>query len=434
MNRITLAIGLSLTLALSAPVAAQSRKAGGKRKRPAASAKAAKVDPKKLDPLTLPRDKAQALASAAKIKGFYDPKRLDLSPILSAPSACVVDADTGVVLWAKNADKRRAMASTTKIMTALLFIENTQPDDVITCLDPKITRIEESSLHIKPWEKFRARDLLYGFLLRSGNDAGVVIAQHVAGSVPKFAALMNARAREIGTRDTNFVNPHGLTEKYHFTTARELAMIACVAMKNSRFEEAVSQPVRVINRSINQTDTVIKAKVKPYFYDKFPGADGIKTGYTRAAGHCFVGSATRNGRRLISVVLGAPDSASGDTIPLLSWAFARFEAGLVVREGQFVDGPRVGGASAKPLATVAAGSVAVPVDRTTGKPTRDFRQEATFAPVTLPVAKGAAVGTLKVYDGERLVGETELRPRSSARWNRSGGWVRLRVCCWAAVC
>lgn len=402
MNRITLAISLCLTLSLTVPVAAQRKKAA-KPKPPAA--KGAKVDLKKIDPRTLPREKAQELANAAKIKGFYDPKHLELPPIITAPSAVIVDAATGIVLWEKNANVRRPMASTTKIMTALLFIEHSQPTDIITCTDTKITQIEESSLHIKPWEKFTAQDLLYGFLLRSGNDAGVVIAQHVAGSVPKFAAMMNARAKEIGTHDTSFVNPHGLPAKNHFTTARELAMIACTAMKNPRFEEAVSQPVRTITRSMNQTDTVIKMKVKPYYYDVFPGADGIKTGYTRAAGHCFVGSATRNGRRLISVVLGAKDSASGDTVPMLAWAFERFGTQTAVEKGKTMPGPVVNGG---PLSVVTANEIVVPKDEVSQQPVGELKPETTFEPVTLPVAKGAVVGTYRLYAGKTLVGETPL--------------------------
>ena len=133
-----------------------------------------------------------------------------------------------------------------------------------------------------PGEKFTAQNLLYGTLLRSGNDSAVVMAEYVAKTVPKFAAMMNERARELGANNTNFVNPNGLHDPRHYTTARDLALISCAAMKNPRFEDAVSQPVRIIERSINQTDTVIKAKVKPYFYDVFPrrgrGKDGLYTG------------------------------------------------------------------------------------------------------------------------------------------------------------
>ncbi|GAB4452977.1 MAG: D-alanyl-D-alanine carboxypeptidase family protein [Armatimonadaceae bacterium] len=367
----------------------------------------------KVPPTQLPREQAQKLVSAAKIPAFYNPNKLWLPPIISAQSAILVDADTGQVLWEKNADVRRPMASTTKIMTALLLIENTQPDDVITCLDPSVTKIEESSLHIKPWEKFSSQDLLYGFLLRSGNDAGVVIAQHVAGSVPKFAEKMNARAREIGAVNTNFVNPHGLHHKEHYTTARDLSLIAMEAMQNPRFADAVSEPVRTITRSKNQSDTVIKAKVKRYFYDKFPGADGVKTGYTRAAGRCFVGSATRDGRRLMAVVLGSTDSASGDTIPILSWGFRRFPAKVVAQKNEPAATVPVQGGSEASIQAVATEDFHATYD-SLGKTLSDtVRTEVDPATVNAPIQQGDIIGKLRVFVGTEELGAVDLAAAES---------------------
>ena len=326
----------------------------------------------------------------------------------SAAYALLMDAETGQVLWSKNADVRRPMASTTKIMTALLFIENTQPDDVVTCTDPTIKNVEPSSLHVQTWEKFKAQDLLYGFLLRSGNDAGVLIAQHVAGSVPNFAKMMNERARQIGAVHTNFVNPHGLHHPQHYTTVRDLGMIAREAMKNPRFEDAVSQPKRVIERSKNQSDKVIVAKVKPYFYDKFPGADGIKTGYTRAAGHCFVGSATRNGRRLISVVLDAPDSASGDTRPILSWGFARFVPQFAAKKDSPAGEVPVLGGVKRSVPAVATGDLRVITDKLGVVLPTEPRTVIRAASVTAPITQGQSVGSLVALIGQKEVGTVDL--------------------------
>jgi D-alanyl-D-alanine carboxypeptidase (penicillin-binding protein 5/6) len=351
----------------------------------------------------------EVLVAMGKRPAFFDPYDLSKPPVISAPSAIVIDADTGQVLWEKNADARCYPASTTKIMTGLLFIEHTPPDAVLMCTTPNITRIEESSLHIKPWEKFTAQDLLYGFMLRSANDAAVMIAEKVGGSVPKFADLMNERARQIGATNTHFVTPNGLHDPYHYTTARDMALIAREAMKNPRFTDAVGIPRRTIARSIQKKDTVVASKAKRHFYDKFPGADGIKTGYTRAAGHCFVGSATRDGRRLISVVFDAKSSATSDTIPALSWAFQRYPMFPFAVKDAPAPSLAVPGA-AKLVPTVAGADLRAPVDALAANPRSAITTEAVPLPdVFAPVLRGQIVGSLVARDASgRVVGEVPL--------------------------
>jgi serine-type D-Ala-D-Ala carboxypeptidase (penicillin-binding protein 5/6) len=364
---------------------------------------------KKPTPKLLPTDRAtlQKLVSANKLPAFYDPKDLSKPPIISAPSAILVDAETGQVLWSKNPDQKMFPASTTKIMTGWLFAERTKPEDIITCLDPSVTKIEESSLHIKPWEKFKSQDLLRGFMLRSGNDAAVVMAEYIAGTVPKFADLMNARAKELGATNTHFVTPNGLHDPQHYSTARDLAKIACAAMKNPRFAEAVADPSVTIERSINKTDSVITAKVKKYWYDKFPGADGVKTGYTRKAGHCFVGSATRDGRRLLAVVLKANDSASRDTIPIISWGFQRFPAVTVAKKGNPVGMVPITGGLSEQVPVVAANDLRATVDSlgVVVPPSAVAEVKPTFA--RAPVQRGQVVGRVVARVGSLEVGETD---------------------------
>ncbi len=411
-----LALALSLPL-LSTALALPANAAPRKNKKAAAAAP--------------PKGDRAALVAAGKMPAYFNPKDLSKVPVISGPSAILIDADTGQVLWEKNADVRRAPASTTKIMTGLLLVERTQPTDIITCMDPNITRIEESSLHIKPWEKFTSKDLMYGLMLRSANDGAVVIAQHLAGSVPAFAQMMNERARQCGATNTNFVNPNGLPSKEHYTTARDLSLIAREALKNPRFEDAVGTPKRVIVRSKLQSDTVITAKVKRYFYDKFPGADGVKTGYTRAARHCFVGSATRDGRRLLTVVLGAADSASGDTIPMMSWGFKRFPQVILARKNQL--------AGNMPAPAAQNGAISVVAADTLHATTDSLRPEKfQFAPelkplpnLTLPVKKGQEVGTIAVLVNGAPVSEvkllaaedTEAAPLPVAAVRHTGGWL-----------
>lgn len=377
------AVLVAATAIFGAPAHAAGAK-GAKAK--AAAAKAAAAQLAALDP--------QTLVLRGKRPAFFDPNDLNKSPVLSAPSALLMDADTGQVLWEKNADVRRAPASTTKILTGLLLIEHSQPGDIVTVMDPKIRLIEPSSLHLKPWEKLSSEDLLYGLMLRSANDGAVVIAQHVAGSVPRFADLMNQRARELGATNSNFVTPNGLPAQNHYSTARDLALIARAALTNPRFADAVGTPRRTIQRSKNGADVVVVTKAKKFFA-AFPGADGVKTGYTRAAGHCFVGSATRDGRRLLSVVLGSRVSAIGDTVPLLSWGFQRFPAAIVARKGDVVGPVRVAGGREGEVPATAARDLRVSTDRLAPVPPQVSSEiVADDPPAVAPIAPGQEVGRL----------------------------------------
>ena len=355
---------------------------------------------------------AQALVNTGKVPPYYNAQHLEKSPILDAPSAILIDADTGQVLWGKNPTLRRFPASTTKILTALLFIEHTQPGDIVTCLDPKITQIEPSSLYIKPWEKFTAQDLLYGTLLRSGNDGAVVMAEYVSGSVGKFADLMNARAAQIGATDSHWVTPNGLHDREHYTTARDMAKIARVALQNPRFADAVSQPEREITRTINVKDSLIIARAHKY-WDRFPGADGVKTGYTHQAGHCFVGTATRDGRRLLAVIFGARNSAVDNTVPLLSYGFARWEQTPLARAGDPAASVPVRGGLAGDVATVAGANLHVSYDAL--RPMEDHVVTTSVEPVpglAAPVRAGDIVGQLVGRLNGKAVARVPLRAAS----------------------
>jgi D-alanyl-D-alanine carboxypeptidase (penicillin-binding protein 5/6) len=206
-------------------------------------------------------------------------------------------------------------------MTALLLIEHTKPDDLI--VGPKeVETIRESSMHMKVGEVVSAHDMLYALMLRSANDGCVAVADHIAGSVPAFVAMMNARAKEIGCTHTHFDNPNGLNDKSHWTCAHDLALIAREAMRYPEFRDAVKTKKYQIHRTINTLDTWMVSKDK--WLRKDPSADGIKTGWTIPAGHCFVGSATRDGFRVITVVL-ASQNWQEDHGRMLDWAFANFE-------------------------------------------------------------------------------------------------------------
>lgn len=309
---------------------------------------------------------------------------------LSAKSAVIMDAVSGKLLWSKNPDASRYPASTTKIMTALLMIERCLPDDVVTA-PQDIEKIGEASLHLKPSEKLSVRELVWGLLLRSANDGCVAAAVHCAGSVEAFCDLMNQRAKQIGCTGTHFVNPNGLNDPAHVTTAKDLALIAREAMGYSEFREIVRTRRHTIIRSINQADKLLVSKNK--FLQLDPTADGIKTGFTRPAGQCFVGSASRGGNRFITVVLGSEDWL-GDTAKLTNWGFNTFEVRRTTQAGEPLDQRlelKIGSVPVGPVRSVRY----VVKKRDTATPTMDVR----FAHVLAPVHRGDQVGILHVDDG-----------------------------------
>lgn len=287
------------------------------------------------------------IASAALISALADandvPAAELLAPPIKAKSAIVVDEKSGKVLFEKSADAKRFPASTTKILTTLLLLENCNPDEaVVAPMD--IEDVKDSSLHLKPGETIKAGEIAYGLMVRSANDGAYAVAIHIAGSVPEFATMMNERAKRIGCKSTHFTNPNGLHDPNHYSTARDLMMIAREAMKNPMFRQVAATRKHWIERDLNLEDQWLISK--NHFLEHDPSTNGIKTGYTRPAGHCFVGSATRNGYRFISVIL-ASDAWKDDHKALINWAFKYFERSVVAQRGQVVGSLAVSGGPAE---------------------------------------------------------------------------------------
>jgi D-alanyl-D-alanine carboxypeptidase len=226
------------------------------------------------------------------------------SPSVSARSAIVVEAETGRVIWAKNAHVSLPMASTTKIMTALVALENADPEKTVS-IPPDAVGVEGSSVYLYEDERLRLEDLLYAMLLESANDAAAAIAIEVGGSIEGFSEMMNAKAEELGLERTSFANPHGLDDPEHYTTAAELARIAVAAMKNESFCNIVSTYKKTI--PLNETEGVRLLINHNKMLSRYDGAVGIKTGYTKKSGRCLVSAAERDHVKLICVTLNAPD-------------------------------------------------------------------------------------------------------------------------------
>ncbi len=218
----------------------------------------------------------------------------------SYSSEIVMEVSTNRVLYESNATEKKFMASTTKILTAIVVIENCNLSDVVT-VTQKTVGVEGSSIYLEVGEKISVKDLLLGLMLRSGNDCAETLALHCSGSIEDFAKLMNEKAIKIGAKNSNFVNPHGLHDDNHYTTAYDLALISCYAIKNPTFKEIVSTKSAKISFSTHDYVRHITNKNKLLF--KLEGCTGIKTGYTKKAGRCLVTSCNRNGMEIVSVVL-----------------------------------------------------------------------------------------------------------------------------------
>jgi D-alanyl-D-alanine carboxypeptidase (penicillin-binding protein 5/6) len=308
---------------------------------------------------------------------------------------------TGQVLYEKNADVLRPPASTTKIMSAILLLEKTKPSDMIAA-SAKAYDTEGSSLHLETGEKVSAHDLLMAMMLRSANDGCVAAAEHIAGSEANFAKLMTSKAHEIGAVHTTFHNSNGLNENPNVTTARDLAIMARYAQRFPEFNQATQTKVATIARSTNSKDVVLKNHAK--FLWKFPGADGIKTGYTVPAGHCFVGGATWGGWRLITVVLKSPDIVR-ETARLMKYGFQTFERRKVAAAGAVYASVLVKDGLQKEVPAAAEGSLQV-ASRKGQEPGITLRPD--WIPVEAPVVQGSRIGTLDAVKDGHVIASTPL--------------------------
>lgn len=240
---------------------------------------------------------------------------------ISAQSACLIEAESGKAIYSKNADKRMHMASTTKVMTAIVAIESGISLDTIFKTPVEAVGVEGSSVYLAENEKITFEALLYSLLLASANDAAVAIAIQVAGSVEAFVNLMNAKAQELGLTNTHFTNPHGLYDEGHYTTAHDLAHLMAYAMKNEIFATITASQRKVFAREGEGVRVLINHNKLLKTYD---GVIGGKTGFTKKSGRCLVSVAERDGLRLIAVTLNAPDDWR-DHATLYDFGFDNYE-------------------------------------------------------------------------------------------------------------
>lgn len=319
---------------------------------------------------------------------------------VSAGGVMLMDARTHKVLYAKTAHEKLPMASTTKIMTAILAIEAGNLDALVT-VPQEAYGVEGSSMYLRLGEQISMRDLLYGLMLVSGNDAAVAIAVHVGGSVEGFAALMNAKAASLGAHNTHFVTPNGLPDPDHYTTAYDLALIACYAMQNETFREIVG--TTYYQTTTGEIARTVKNKNKILW--EYEGGNGVKTGYTMAAGKCLVFAAEREGMQLVGVVLNCPDMFPSAK-RLLDYGFETYQQETLVAADERIARVRVTGGKKNALEVAAKNDIIILVKDGDSTTVRTFVNLA--GPVEAPVEKGDVLGTLEVWEDGRVLAETEL--------------------------
>jgi D-alanyl-D-alanine carboxypeptidase (penicillin-binding protein 5/6) len=312
----------------------------------------------------------------------------------------VCEVSSGRLLLAKDGDKRLPMASTTKVVTAITVIENCDIKQTIA-VSPKAVGVEGSSIYLQPGERLTVEDLLYGLMLQSGNDAAEALAYHVSGSIPAFAALMNATAEGLGCTDSHFVNPHGLHDDKHYTTASDLARIAAYAMRNEDFHRIVGTKTHKTPWEGRSYGRVLTNKNK--ILSMYEGGNGVKTGFTKKAGRCLVASARRRGMEVVCVVLSCGDMWN-EVMTLMDRAFAAYRMHEVL-PAYVCRVPVTGGMSPEVHAQTQEGfSYPVKAGEADGFEVRINLPDALPA----PVACGAPVGEISVYAGKRLLNTQKI--------------------------
>jgi len=315
-----------------------------------------------------------------------------------AKAAALIDVESGRLLYTFQGDQPMKIASLTKIMTAIVAIEHGKLSDMVKTSKRAAGR-EGSSIYLKLGEEMSLQNMLYGLMLRSGNDVATAIAEHVGGSEEGFVHMMNEKAQMLGMAHSQFMNPHGLDIEGHYSSANDMAKLTAYALKNPTFKEIVKTKVKSAPNPNDKWDYTWKNKNK--MLTMYDGADGVKTGYTKQAFRCLVSSATRNGQQLAVVTLNDGDDWV-DHQKLLDWGFAHYPLAEVTHKGQPVNG--------YPLA----------VGRTLRYPFAEGEKEQLRSKLDLTDTTGTAYtlgerGTIEWYMGEKKIGATPVYEPQSER-------------------
>ncbi|HHY41849.1 MAG TPA: D-alanyl-D-alanine carboxypeptidase [Thermoanaerobacterales bacterium] len=322
-------------------------------------------------------------------------------PAITGEAGIVMDVLTGKVLYEKNSHVPLEPASTTKIMTAILALEKGNLSDmVVTSKEPPLA--DGTRIYLEEGEQLTLEQMLYGMMLNSGNDAAIAIAEHIGGSVEAFVQMMNDKAKEIGAYNTTFVNPSGLPDEGHLTTAYDLALISRYALLNlPEFRKIVSTKTMEIPWQGQEWDRQLINLNKLLW--NYEGADGVKTGYTSTAGNTLVASATRNGWQLISVMLKSNADIWSDSAALLDYCFENFEIKNVISENANITEENV--KYGDPVKIVTKDGFTTVVEKNSLPITTKMTLNKG---IKAPIAKGDVLGKLVFYQGEDELGSIDL--------------------------
>lgn len=333
-----------------------------------------------------------------------------IPPEVTAVSAIVLDQKTGRILYSKNINEKRPMASTTKIMTAIVALENGDMNDYIK-VSKKASEIGGSSIWLEENEELTLEELLYGLMLKSGNDASYAIGEHIGqGRIDKFIDMMNKKAMELDAFDTSFKNTHGLDSEDHYTTAYDLARISAYGMNKDGFRTIVSTKEKNISWSTSQWDRKLKNTNKMLW--TYDGSNGIKTGFTNKAGRCLVSSAKKNDLELISVVLHSNDIWS-DSKTILDYAYDNYHPLLIVKKDEFIKSIQVINGIKDHANAYCKEEIILPVNSNE----KDKVKIEYCIPdkIQAPTIKEQIVGDIKVYIGDSLIVQKDVYIKESIR-------------------
>ena len=320
-------------------------------------------------------------------------------PNISARNAIIINAETGMVLYEKKPDDRVAMASTTKLMTIMVVLEQANLEDVVV-ISKKSATVTGSTIHLAEGEKISVQALLYGLMLNSGNDAAIALAEHVSGSVEEFCVLMNNKAFQIGARNSSFTSPHGLDNLAHYTTARDLSLIAMKAFENPIIRKIVStKSIELEGHSFRNTNDLLF---------NVAGVTGGKTGFTNEAGRCMVISAESEGFKIISVVLGCDtkEQRTSDATKLVKYALENFTLYEIFSAGTILGNISIKQGQIKSINLVNDQSVRLSLTHNELDSLRYEYQVQQIMPA--PVVKGSALGKLNIFTGDKLICTIDL--------------------------
>lgn len=326
-------------------------------------------------------------------------------PDVSAQSAIVMDASSGRILYEKNAFVKRPMASTTKIMTAIVALENGNLNDKVT-VSSSAARVEGSSVWLAENETLTLENALYGLMLKSGNDAAMAIAEHIGGgTIEKFVELMNSKAKEIGAVNTLFKNPHGLDANGHYTTAYDLALITRYGLGIPKFAEIVRTKETKIPWQGHEWDRYLRNSNKLLW--SYPGSDGVKTGFTKKARRCLVSSATKNDWQLIAVTLNAGDDWN-DHMKMMNYVFSTYKPKLLFEKNQYLKTIIVKNGKKKMVALSTKDEIILPL-----LPDEENKIKIEYEVpdyIDAPVSPSQNIGRVTFYIGNERIGNVKLQP------------------------